>query len=73
MTPTPEPRHRAGPLPAAIGLPLSWVYRAAIGRINRRFDRGRGIVRFDRPVISVGNISVGGTGSRTTSLIAFSA
>lgn len=53
---------RAGPLPAAIGLPLATFYRLAVGRINRRFDRGKGIVHFDRPVISVGNLSVGGTG-----------
>jgi tetraacyldisaccharide 4'-kinase len=34
----------------------------AINRRNRRFDRGKGVVTFDRPVISVGNLSVGGTG-----------
>ncbi|MBX3376990.1 MAG: tetraacyldisaccharide 4'-kinase [Phycisphaeraceae bacterium] len=55
--PSPKP-----PLPAPLGVPLSWLYRAAIGHINRRFDRGRGVVTFDRPVISVGNLSVGGTG-----------
>src|SRR5262245_14865912 len=38
------------------------VYGAAISWRNRRFDRGRGVVTFDRPVISVGNLSVGGTG-----------
>jgi tetraacyldisaccharide 4'-kinase len=41
---------------------MSLVYSAAIARINRRYDRGRGVIRFDRPVISVGNLSVGGTG-----------
>jgi tetraacyldisaccharide 4'-kinase len=38
------------------------VYLAELGRRNRRFDRGEGVVRLDRPVISVGNISVGGVG-----------
>lgn len=56
------PHRRAGPLPAAVGLPLALLYRQGIGRVNRRFDRGQGVVRFDRPVISVGNLSVGGTG-----------
>ncbi len=55
-------RERGPPLPAPLGIPLSWLYAAALGRIRRRFDRGRGVVRFDRPVISVGNLSVGGTG-----------
>ena len=45
-----------------MGTPLSHVYALAIGRINRRYDAGRGVVRFDRPVISVGNLSAGGTG-----------
>ncbi len=40
----------------------AWFYTRAIGRINRRFDRRKGVVEFDRPVISVGNLSVGGTG-----------
>lgn len=53
---------RTGPLPAFLGVPLGALYRTAIGRINRRFDRGKGVVTFDRPVISVGNLSVGGTG-----------
>jgi len=53
---------KARPLPAIVGRALEPVYRAAIARINRRFDRGLGITRFDLPVISVGNLSVGGTG-----------
>jgi tetraacyldisaccharide 4'-kinase len=57
-----DPGVRSGPLPAVVGIPLSCLYRVAMGRINRRFDRGRGVVTFDRPVISVGNLSVGGTG-----------
>ncbi|MDP7029413.1 MAG: tetraacyldisaccharide 4'-kinase [Phycisphaerales bacterium] len=42
--------------------PASLVYGAAIALRNRRYDRGRGVVRTGVPVISVGNISVGGTG-----------
>jgi len=49
-------------MPGLFGRGLSSVYALAIGRINRKFDRGKGVVRFDRPVISVGNLSVGGTG-----------
>jgi tetraacyldisaccharide 4'-kinase len=41
---------------------LSRLYGWEIARRNRRYDAGRGVVRFDRPVISVGNLSVGGTG-----------
>lgn len=40
----------------------SVLYAAEVGRRNRRSDRGIGVTRFDRPVISVGNLSVGGTG-----------
>ncbi|QQS08846.1 MAG: tetraacyldisaccharide 4'-kinase [Phycisphaerales bacterium] len=43
-------------------LPAAWVYSLIIGGINRRFDRRKGVVEFDRPVISVGNLSTGGTG-----------
>lgn len=42
--------------------PASWIYGAAVAARNRRFDRGVGVVRLDVPVISVGNITVGGTG-----------
>lgn len=38
------------------------VYLRELERRNRRFDAGRGVVTIDRPVISVGNLSVGGTG-----------
>lgn len=41
---------------------LAALYGAVIARRNRRFDSGRGVIEFDRPVISVGNLSVGGTG-----------
>ncbi|MEE2907797.1 MAG: tetraacyldisaccharide 4'-kinase [Planctomycetota bacterium] len=38
------------------------VYATAVQWRNRRFDQGRGISRIDRSVISVGNLSMGGTG-----------
>ena len=38
--------------------PYSWVVAAR----NRRFDRGRGVQRVDVPVISIGNLTTGGTG-----------
>lgn len=41
---------------------MSWAYAVGIGRRNAGFDRGRGVIRLDRPVISVGNLSTGGTG-----------
>ncbi len=45
-----------------VTLPASWAYGATIAQRNRGFDRGRRVTRLDRPVISVGNISVGGVG-----------
>lgn len=42
---------------------LSHIYRRLVERRNAQFDRhARPIVPVDRPVISVGNISAGGTG-----------
>ena len=55
---------RAGPLPLALR-PLGAfepVYRWAVARRNRAFDRGERVWRAPYPVISVGNLSVGGTG-----------
>jgi len=42
--------------------PAAMMYGAVVAMRNRRFDRGRGVVQTGLPVISVGNISVGGTG-----------
>lgn len=53
---------RAGPLPSWLGRLGEPLYRAAINRRNRRYDSGRGVTRLPLPVISVGNLSVGGTG-----------
>lgn len=44
---------------------LRWasrLYERELARRNARYDAGVGVVRFDRPVLSVGNISAGGTG-----------
>jgi tetraacyldisaccharide 4'-kinase len=37
-------------------------YAAAVGWRNRRFDRGSGVERVSVPVVSVGNLTLGGTG-----------
>lgn len=43
--------------------PLSWLYSGITGFRNKLYDCGwKKTVRFDIPVISVGNITVGGTG-----------
>lgn len=49
-------------LPRWITGPMARIYAREIGRRNARFDEGRGVTRLDRPVISVGNLSAGGTG-----------
>lgn len=54
-----------GPLPvwlAPVAMLGEKLYGWEIARRNRAFDAGRGVVTLDRPVISVGNLSVGGTG-----------
>ena len=44
-------------------LPASWIYGFGVAVRNRMFDGGLlGSRRFDIPVISVGNLAVGGTG-----------
>jgi tetraacyldisaccharide 4'-kinase len=59
---TGPPEQRPTTLPPLVSLALARLYGWEIARRNRRYDAGRGVVRFDRPVISVGNLSVGGTG-----------
>ncbi|MBL8991663.1 MAG: tetraacyldisaccharide 4'-kinase [Phycisphaerae bacterium] len=55
-------RPRPGPAPALVGRALAPIYGLAVRARNRRFDAGRGVRRLPLPVISVGNLSVGGTG-----------
>ncbi|MEN0021511.1 MAG: tetraacyldisaccharide 4'-kinase [Planctomycetota bacterium] len=50
------------PIPGPLGRIASVGYALGLDRRSRRFDRGKGVVTLDRPVISVGNLSVGGTG-----------
>jgi tetraacyldisaccharide 4'-kinase len=50
------------PLPWPIGALLAPVYGAVVGLRNARFNAGRGVVTLDRPVLSIGNLTVGGTG-----------
>jgi tetraacyldisaccharide 4'-kinase len=38
------------------------AYAKEVARRNRSFDRGRGVHRLSRPTVSVGNLTVGGTG-----------
>jgi tetraacyldisaccharide 4'-kinase len=59
---TAEPAPRSGPIPGILGRLASRAYAAAIARRNRAFDAGRGVESLPLPVISVGNLSVGGTG-----------
>lgn len=49
-------------LPGLPGRIVAFLYGREIARRNRAFDRGHGVTRLDIPVISVGNLSVGGTG-----------
>ncbi len=49
-------------LPSVITTPMSWVYAVGINKKNRDYDAGKGVTRLDRPVISIGNLSTGGTG-----------
>lgn len=58
----PGPRPDRPFVPGPAGRLLAGVYKAVVERRNARFDAGRGVITFDRPVISVGNLSLGGTG-----------
>jgi tetraacyldisaccharide 4'-kinase len=49
-------------LPTLLTKPMSWIYALGAAHKARGFDAGRGVVQLDRPVISVGNLSAGGTG-----------
>lgn len=56
------PERRPTRLPVPIARALAAAYSIGINHQNRRYDRGVGVTTLDRPVISVGNLSAGGTG-----------
>lgn len=71
MAPESTPRNMADSHTAAVSawsplrFPLwvsSLIYEKAIALRNRRYDRGINVSRADVPVISIGNITCGGTG-----------
>ncbi|MBI4718146.1 MAG: tetraacyldisaccharide 4'-kinase [Planctomycetes bacterium] len=51
----------SAPVRAVLG-GVEWLYASAVALRNRRYDRGAPTVRLAVPVISVGNITAGGTG-----------
>lgn len=53
---------RNGPISGPVGGLFEPVYQAIVQRRNNAFDAGKRVTRLDIPVISVGNLSVGGTG-----------
>ena len=71
MSPLPGPEdhpgsgplaQRLGPIGTLLAAAAEPVYRAAITWRNRSFDRGRNVRALPLPVISIGNLTVGGTG-----------
>jgi tetraacyldisaccharide 4'-kinase len=45
-----------------IAIPLSWVYGNIVRARNYYYNRGKNVHKISRPVIAVGNLTVGGTG-----------
>ena len=60
--PVPSPTR----IPNFITRPMSWAYGLGIARVNKRFDLGVGVTKLKIPVISIGNLSAGGTGKSPT-------
>ena len=54
--------HEPSPWVSILLRPASWCFEAIVQVRRRRFDSGRGSVRLGMPVISVGNLTAGGTG-----------
>lgn len=55
-----------GGIPPQCLAPLAWAYEAAVRARNRRYDRPGATQRVSLPVLSVGNLVVGGTGKTPT-------
>ncbi|MEM8835880.1 MAG: tetraacyldisaccharide 4'-kinase [Planctomycetota bacterium] len=55
-------RQQRPPIPRPLGALLEPIYRRVLDKRNASFDAGDNVSRFNVPVVSVGNISVGGTG-----------
>lgn len=49
-------------LPTPVASLASHLYLGELNRRNRNFDAGKGVTTLDIPIISIGNLSVGGTG-----------
>ncbi len=62
LYPEPKPVKAPTRVPNAMTRVMSWGYGLGIGFQNWRFDRAVGVTKLDVPVISVGNLSAGGTG-----------
>ena len=55
-------RAEQGPVPGALGSLAAALFGAVVTRRNARFNAGKGVIHPPIPVISVGNLSVGGVG-----------
>ena len=51
-----------------LAAPLAPIYAMVVARRNRAFDAGRGVERAGRTVVSLGNLSAGGTGKTPVTL-----
>ena len=55
----------SGPLPERLrflAIPMAWAYGIGVRVRNARFDAGSGVRELSVPLISIGNITAGGTG-----------
>lgn len=56
------PEHRPTRLPVFLASTLSKIYALGINHQNKKYDHSKGVTTLDRTVISIGNLSAGGTG-----------